>query len=114
MACARISRIRKTRLRTLACALSFAAIAASALASPETGENYGMTPAQMQRLEEQFKPRTAVQIDPKILDNYVGYYLVEQGRVMTVTREDDHLLVAYTAQPPRRVVAENPAKFFYA
>ena len=65
-----------------------------------------------QRKEEQEKPRTEVQIDPKILDNYVGYYHLKQNMIFTITRQGDQLFTQLTGQRPVQVYPESAQKFF--
>ena len=55
-------------------------------------------------------PRIAVPAD--VLERYVGRYKFEDGVVMTVVREDDHLVVQMTAQGPSAIFASAPREFF--
>lgn len=66
-----------------------------------------------QRLEEQKKPRQEVRIDPAILSNYVGNYLLQSHRVITVSRKDNHLLTQIGVDDPVEVYPESANKFFY-
>jgi hypothetical protein len=65
------------------------------------------------RQEEQKNPRAEIQIDPKILDNYVGYYALAPSMIFTVMRQDDSLRVQLTGQGSFQVYAESANKFFY-
>ncbi len=64
------------------------------------------------RLEQQ-RPRTEVYVDPKILENYVGHYQLEQCKVLTVTKLGNRLYVQLTGQEFRPVYLESTRKFFY-
>jgi beta-lactamase regulating signal transducer with metallopeptidase domain len=66
-----------------------------------------------QRQEDQKAPRQEVQIDPAILDNYVGYYQFGAYRVITVTREGDALFAEFSGGGYNQVYPESPQKFFY-
>ena len=66
-----------------------------------------------QRQAEQKNPRQEIQIDPALLDNYVGYYEFTPYRIIAVTRQDDHLFVKFTGQDAFQVYPESPQKFFY-
>ena len=59
------------------------------------------------------KPRQAVAIDPKILDDYVGHYQLTADYIFTVSREGNQLSVALTGQPAIEVYPENDHEFFY-
>lgn len=64
-------------------------------------------------LREQPQPRQAVDIDPTILDVYVGDYVLAPGVVMTVTTEDGRLFAQLTGQPAFEVFPESEIDFFY-
>jgi len=55
-------------------------------------------------------PRIAVPAD--VLDRYVGRYKFDDGVVMTVVREADHLVVQMTGQGPSAIFASAPREFF--
>ncbi|HKP88111.1 MAG TPA: DUF3471 domain-containing protein [Blastocatellia bacterium] len=57
--------------------------------------------------------RTAMKIDPKILDAYVGEYEVLPGRTMVITREGGNLLVSSRGLPGAPVYPESETKFFF-
>jgi serine-type D-Ala-D-Ala carboxypeptidase/endopeptidase len=64
-------------------------------------------------LREQPKPRQAVEIDPTILEGYVGDYVLAPGMVMTVTTEDGKLFAQLTGQPAFEIFPESETEFFY-
>jgi serine-type D-Ala-D-Ala carboxypeptidase/endopeptidase len=55
-------------------------------------------------------PRIAVPAD--VLERYVGRYKFDDGVVMTVVREADHLVVQMTGQGPSAIFASGPREFF--
>jgi CubicO group peptidase (beta-lactamase class C family) len=55
-------------------------------------------------------PRIAVPSD--VLERYVGRYKFEDGVVMTVVKEGDHLVVQMTGQGPSPIFASAPREFF--
>jgi serine-type D-Ala-D-Ala carboxypeptidase/endopeptidase len=55
-------------------------------------------------------PRIVVPAD--VLERYVGRYKFEDGVVMTVVREEDHLVVQMTGQGPSAIFAGAPREFF--
>ncbi len=57
--------------------------------------------------------RKAISVDPKILDRYVGTYVIAAGANLFITREGDHL-VARTAAggPAMTLLAESTTSFF--
>jgi len=54
----------------------------------------------------------AVEIDPRILDDYVGEYELEPGFVITFTKENNKLMTQATGQPKFEVYPESETKFF--
>ena len=58
------------------------------------------------------KQRTAISIDPKVLDGYVGRYQLTPQFIVTVTREQGSLYVQATGQPKFEIFAESPTEFF--
>jgi CubicO group peptidase (beta-lactamase class C family) len=58
------------------------------------------------------KERTAIKVDPKILDAYVGEYELVPTFVITITKEGDHLMLQATGQPKFEIFAESEKKFF--
>lgn len=83
------------------------------------GDNGGRLASEIQRAVAKeygwpdFAPEehTVVEIDPKLLDAYVGAYEAPFG-VFTVTRKGDQLFVALTDQPTLRLFPENGHDFF--
>ena len=59
------------------------------------------------------KLRQAAEIDPALLDRYVGKYALTPAFVLEVTREGDGLFVQATGQQKLPVFAENETSFFY-
>jgi len=90
--------------------LPLAAIAAGAVVAQTSAED----PLDIvwRQLEQQ-RPRKEVYVEPKRLDNYVGFYQLDQFKLFEVTRRGDRLHVRLTGQVPVRVYAESPQKFFY-
>src|SRR5262249_50853256 len=65
------------------------------------------------RLDEPLpKERAAIEVDPKVLEHYVGKYELEPGFVLTVTREGNHLFTQATGQPRVEVFASSQNEFF--
>jgi serine-type D-Ala-D-Ala carboxypeptidase/endopeptidase len=59
------------------------------------------------------RDHTAVTIDPKIYDAYVGKYQLAPGMEFVVRRDKDQLMVQLTGQPFYEVFSESETKFFY-
>jgi hypothetical protein len=92
----------RVRAALIATFLIIAAIVASPLAAGSTGA----TQDDATTMEQQQAPHLRIAIDSKFLDADVGSYEdMASGSVMTVTREDDHLLARRTGKSP---VAEFP------
>lgn len=66
-----------------------------------------------QRRKDQRRPRKEIQLDPKVLDNFAGYFQLGPLAMLTVTRQGEHLFVQRMAQRPVQVYPESPQKFFY-
>lgn len=58
------------------------------------------------------KQRTAISVDPKVLDGYVGRYQLTPQFIITVTREQGSMYVQATGQPKFEIFAETPTEFF--
>ncbi|MCS6816502.1 MAG: serine hydrolase [Blastocatellia bacterium] len=58
------------------------------------------------------RERVAIALDPRIYDAYVGRYELAPNLVLTVTREDDRLMLQVGGQPPIRMFPESETKFF--
>jgi beta-lactamase regulating signal transducer with metallopeptidase domain len=65
------------------------------------------------RRDEQATPHNVVAVDPKLFDNYVGFYRLSEQKVFSVTREGDHLFNQTTAQRKFEIFPESDRKFFY-
>ena len=58
------------------------------------------------------KERTAIEVDPKILETYVGEYELVPTFVITITKEGNQLMLQATGQPKFEIFAEAETKFF--
>jgi CubicO group peptidase (beta-lactamase class C family) len=56
--------------------------------------------------------RKEVQVDPKILDGYVGSYQLAPNFILTITREGDGLFLQATHQPKFAIFPESDHDFF--
>ena len=56
--------------------------------------------------------RTAVKLDPKVYDQYVGQYELAPNFVLTVTKEGEKLMGQATGQPKFELLAESEIGFF--
>lgn len=63
-------------------------------------------------LAPQPKPRTAIEIDPALLENYAGTYELGPEFYLTVTTENGRLLVQATGQDQLEALPESETKFF--
>lgn len=69
-------------------------------------------------LDQRFKlviapePRTEVEVDHSIYDDYVGRYQLAMHTIITVTREDDQLFIQLTGQQQIEVFPESETDFF--
>src|SRR5690606_29377013 len=57
-------------------------------------------------------PRPEVEVDPTVLERYVGRYEVTPALAIEVTREGSALYVQATGQPRFRAFAASPTQFF--
>ena len=57
--------------------------------------------------------RTIAQVDPEVYEVYAGNYELVPGFILTVTREDNRLMVQATGQSKYEVFPESETKFFY-
>jgi CubicO group peptidase (beta-lactamase class C family) len=55
---------------------------------------------------------TAIQLDPKALDPYIGEYEITPGLVLTLSREGDQLWMQATGQRRAELFAESETSFF--
>jgi hypothetical protein len=58
------------------------------------------------------KERTAIPVDPKILEGYVGRYQLAPAFIIAITREDDRLYEQATGQPKFQIFSESEKSFF--
>jgi len=56
--------------------------------------------------------RKEAQVDPKVLDEYVGEYELAPGLIMNITRDADKLWVQATGEPKVQIFPESQTKFF--
>jgi hypothetical protein len=56
--------------------------------------------------------RTVAKVDPAIYDAYVGRYELAPDRIMTITREGDHLMAQPTGQRKLEIFPESETEFF--
>ncbi len=88
-----------------------AAVAPMALATAISVSS--AAPAYKPALDQQRQAHTAITIDPKLLDAYVGFYRnTETGSIMIVTREGDHLLTCRAGNRPVPEYAYTDHDFF--
>lgn len=64
-------------------------------------------------LREQPQIRTQVEIDPALLDDYVGEYVLGPGAVITITAENGRLFAQLTGQERFEIFPESETEFFY-
>lgn len=57
--------------------------------------------------------QTIAQVNPDIYDAYTGNYELVPGFILTITREDNRLMVQATGQAKYEVFPESETKFFY-
>ena len=56
--------------------------------------------------------RTAIRVEPEVLERYAGVYEISPGAVRVVTRYRDRLFMQRTGQPQRELFATSPTEFF--
>jgi hypothetical protein len=66
-----------------------------------------------QRFADQARPRTAVAVDPSVLDRHVGHYQLNARAIITVTREGDRLFAQRTGGAKFQLFAESEDEYFY-
>ena len=69
--------------------------------------------ADLKREAEERAPHTAISIDSRLLDNYVGTYQLNPNMAFSITREGDHLLARLTGQQTFEVHPYTERDFFY-
>jgi beta-lactamase regulating signal transducer with metallopeptidase domain len=107
----------RTRAVLVAAMLPLTALAAGAVVAQVPAPSQPQSIAQvdpiaMRRLE-QARRRTEVFVDPRIFDNYVGHYQLDQLKAFTITRLGDRLFVQLTGQEFQPIYPESTHKFFY-
>lgn len=58
------------------------------------------------------KRRVAIQVEPKVLETYVGDYELIPTFVISITQQEQRLMLQATGQPKFELFAETPKKFF--
>ena len=115
----RLNAVKKFLLATTAAAAIAVPVCAGLFASPQAiaqtqSAAVAPTPAEVaQRFAEQAQVRTAIVLDPKLFDKFVGKYEFESAAVLTVTRDGEHFMAQLTGQPAAEIFPENQTKFFY-
>lgn len=67
----------------------------------------------VQRRYEQARPRTAIRINPAVLDRYVGHFRFEDGSQLgTISRDGDRLFAKVVGQPTWEIFPESDHEFF--
>ena len=67
----------------------------------------------VRRRYEQARPRTAIRIDPAVLDRYVGHFRFEDvSQVGTITRDGERLFAKMVGQPIWEIFPESDHEFF--
>ena len=56
--------------------------------------------------------RQEIAVDAAVLDGYVGFYQLTDSAVLTVTRDDKHLVMRLTGQRALPIYAESKTEFF--
>lgn len=59
------------------------------------------------------RERVAIEIDPRMLDAYVGQYELRPGFVITMKREGNSLMTQATGQPKVEIFPESETRFFF-
>ena len=57
-------------------------------------------------------PRTEVEVDPAIYEEYAGRYQLAKDILVTVTRENDQIFIQLTGQPRVEIFPESESSFF--
>jgi beta-lactamase regulating signal transducer with metallopeptidase domain len=70
--------------------------------------------ADLKREAEERALHTAISIDSRLLDNYVGTYQLNPNTAFSITREGDHLLARLTGQQTFELHPYTERDFFYA
>src|SRR5260370_33126459 len=65
-----------------------------------------------ERVADQARPRTAIDVDPSLFDRYVGYYELGPRSIFTVTREGDRLFAQLTGRQKFELFPDSDREFF--
>jgi hypothetical protein len=80
---------------------------------PPAAEPDRLTSASQDTAEDSSKPvRQEIAVDAAVLDAYVGFYQLSDRAVLTVTRDDKHLVTRLTGQRALPIYAESNTEFF--
>src|SRR5262249_16385518 len=66
-----------------------------------------------ERVADQARPRTAIDVDPSLFDRYVGTYELDPRSIISIMREGDKLFAQLTGGLKRRLLATGEREFFY-
>jgi hypothetical protein len=66
-----------------------------------------------ERIADEQRPRTAIAVDPRVLDRYVGLYTRGEFVTFSITREGDQLFASRNGQPRRPIFPERDNQFFF-
>jgi hypothetical protein len=66
-----------------------------------------------ERIAAEQRPRTAVTVDPRVLDRYVGLYTRGGPEAFSITREGDQLFASGNGRPRRPIFSERENEFFF-
>ena len=79
--------------------------------------NTGVSDIGLHLLDKRFplcgRQQKEVTVNPKLFDGYVGVYRFSPTRVLTVTRQDNHLFAEMTGQPKFEIFPQSDREYFY-
>lgn len=81
-----------------------------------TNSDFDLDAAGLHMLEPKYQLpeiKKSTKIEGAKLDDFVGFYELQPGVIITITREDDQLFAQLTGQPKFPVFAESDSKFFF-
>lgn len=81
-----------------------------------TNSDFDLDAAGLHVLEPKYQLpeiKRSTKIDGAKLDDFVGFYELQPGVIITIAREDDQLFAQLTGQPKFPVFAESDSKFFF-
>jgi hypothetical protein len=80
---------------------------------PPAAEPDRLASASQDAVDDSSKPvRQEIALDAAVLDAYVGFYQLSERAVLTVTRDDKHLVTRLTGQRALPIYAESTTEFF--